>query len=266
MLLQSGSCDYELGDLPPPPAAMLQDDSQSSCQNNEIKEDDEQLPSPGNKNQISGKKDKNMSAFDFVFPQLKRIFCKYARRSLEKRHSESPGKKITRRMTGYDFIRAMRDTNVLAADIISRSDCDIVFCKWKDATNTLSFHRFAHALRALSDRASCSFEKMVAQMETAVTDQTAEHSNMKVEVPAQANYRPSSTDLPPLFQRLTDPSYFTGSHRYRFDTDGSGKGLYGRDSVAKGQGIPASTAVRFETALRRESDTRGVPLSLIMST
>ena len=37
-----------------------------------------------------------------------------------------------------------------------------------------------------------------------------------------------------IFDKLTDPALFTGHHKHRFDDDGRGKGLAGRDAVAKG--------------------------------
>lgn len=39
-----------------------------------------------------------------------------------------------------------------------------------------------------------------------------------------------------IFDRLTDASQYTGAHRHRFDSDGRGRGLAGRDSVAKSGG------------------------------
>lgn len=42
-----------------------------------------------------------------------------------------------------------------------------------------------------------------------------------------------------IFDKLTDPSLYTGSHKHRFDEDGRGRGLEGRDSVAKGLGTGA---------------------------
>eukprot|EP00163_Fabomonas_tropica_P017433 TRINITY_DN3098_c0_g3_i1.p1 TRINITY_DN3098_c0_g3~~TRINITY_DN3098_c0_g3_i1.p1 ORF type:complete len:159 (-),score=48.97 TRINITY_DN3098_c0_g3_i1:276-752(-) len=36
--------------------------------------------------------------------------------------------------------------------------------------------------------------------------------------------------------KLTDSSQYTGSHQHRFDKDGKGRGLDGRDSVATGTG------------------------------
>eukprot|EP00762_Andalucia_godoyi_P000132 ANDGO_02254.mRNA.1 hypothetical protein AMSG_11699 len=42
-----------------------------------------------------------------------------------------------------------------------------------------------------------------------------------------------------IFDRLADPSSFHGTHKHRFDKDGHGRGLDGRESVAKGPGYSA---------------------------
>eukprot|EP01050_Picozoa_sp_SAG11_P007619 SAG11_NODE_641_length_8008_cov_2.916171_8_plen_201_part_00 len=39
-----------------------------------------------------------------------------------------------------------------------------------------------------------------------------------------------------IFERLTDPEHYTGTHKHRFDYEGNGKGLAGRDSNVKGSG------------------------------
>lgn len=39
-----------------------------------------------------------------------------------------------------------------------------------------------------------------------------------------------------IFSRLTDTSGYTGAHKARFNADGTGRGLAGRDSVTKGSG------------------------------
>lgn len=39
-----------------------------------------------------------------------------------------------------------------------------------------------------------------------------------------------------VISKLTDPQLYTGTHRHRFDQDGKGRGLAGRDYVAKGEG------------------------------
>jgi hypothetical protein len=37
-----------------------------------------------------------------------------------------------------------------------------------------------------------------------------------------------------IFDKLTDSAQYTGSHKHRFDDDGKGRGLAGRDSLSKG--------------------------------
>ena len=48
-----------------------------------------------------------------------------------------------------------------------------------------------------------------------------------------------------VVDRMTDTSKYTGSHKHRFDEEGKGRGLGGRDSVAKGRGmVPGSVAAQ----------------------
>ena len=48
--------------------------------------------------------------------------------------------------------------------------------------------------------------------------------------------QPPDGASPQIFDRLTDPSLFTGAHKHRFDKKGQGRGLDGRDYVGKGSG------------------------------
>lgn len=43
-----------------------------------------------------------------------------------------------------------------------------------------------------------------------------------------------------VFDRLTNTSGYTGSHKQRFNADGSGRGLAGRDTIAKGGGTTST--------------------------
>lgn len=40
---------------------------------------------------------------------------------------------------------------------------------------------------------------------------------------------------------MTDTSKYTGSHKHRFDEEGKGRGLEGRDSIPKGKGMVAGS-------------------------
>ena len=53
-----------------------------------------------------------------------------------------------------------------------------------------------------------------------------------------------SSGKPSIFDKLTDTSLYTGTHQHRFDASGQGRGLEGRESVAKGAGgIPLKRAI-----------------------
>lgn len=59
---------------------------------------------------------------------------------------------------------------------------------------------------------------------------------------AIATHRPSAAGTSStatsggIFSKLTDASLYTGAHKERFDGDGHGRGLAGRESVGKGTG------------------------------
>ena len=44
-----------------------------------------------------------------------------------------------------------------------------------------------------------------------------------------------------IFDKLTDASLYTGTHQHRFDADGRGRGLDGRDAAPKGHGVAPKT-------------------------
>lgn len=55
-----------------------------------------------------------------------------------------------------------------------------------------------------------------------------------------------------IFDRLTDVSTYHASHRERFNADGTGRGLAGRDSVAKGNGSVGGRAGDLSSQVSRK--------------
>ena len=59
-----------------------------------------------------------------------------------------------------------------------------------------------------------------------------------------------------IYDKLTDTSLYTGAHRQRFDRAGQGRGLAGRDYVAKGNGVaPRLTGSTFDGNTNARTDT-----------
>ncbi|EGD78375.1 hypothetical protein PTSG_09442 [Salpingoeca rosetta] len=260
--------DMQASDLPPPPPAMMDEDAAN-----------EQRDS------------------------LRAVFMAYSKAipcSSTTSGDAPQRKRVRRHMTGWHFIKACRDAKVLKRTGLSRIDCDIAFSKFKNSHNALTFKQFANALAALNERPNCTCDvvQRVASFAQSLSPSSPSSSSsssspeMKQKTKkrhgssssssssSRRSRRPSTApstasaprttvvsdyddELPPLFRRLTDPRLYTGSHKHRFDEQGAGKGLYGRDSIPKGKGIPVSTCLGFETALRTASDVRGVPLATL---
>lgn len=69
-----------------------------------------------------------------------------------------------------------------------------------------------------------------------------------------------------VLDRVTDTAQYTGTHQHRFDADGHGRGLAGRDAISKGRGhTPAHANANNPADLsqlldRSAADKRGVKL------
>lgn len=59
-----------------------------------------------------------------------------------------------------------------------------------------------------------------------------------------------------IFDKLTDSSLYTGSHKNRFDATGRGLGLAGRDSTKKGNGYATAGATSVPTSFKGNTNTR----------
>ncbi|KAG2501212.1 hypothetical protein HYH03_001025 [Edaphochlamys debaryana] len=64
-----------------------------------------------------------------------------------------------------------------------------------------------------------------------------------------------------IFDKLTDSSLYTGAHKHRFDGNGNGRGLAGRDRIAKGHGLiagaPGSNVNDLSQITRSNLNTSG---------
>ena len=61
-----------------------------------------------------------------------------------------------------------------------------------------------------------------------------------------------------VLDRLTDSSKYTGTHKHRFNSDGTGRGILGRDQ-------PSQTADLSQLVNRKESNIRGVPVNAALA-
>jgi Ca2+-binding EF-hand superfamily protein len=130
------------------------------------------------------------------------------------------------RLTELDnakFAKLCRDAKLLDKRF-TKVDVDMAFAKvTPKGKRKLTFAEFERALELVAAKKGCSVEEVQA----AVAAAAPSSSGTKAEVSG-------------IVSKMTDTSQYTGAHKERFDAEGHGKGLAGRDYVPKGQGhVPA---------------------------
>ena len=122
------------------------------------------------------------------------------------------------------------------------TDVDLTFAKCKgvgEKNKHLWYDDFQKALEAMATKKGVAVDKVKDQIIAAGGPQSSG----------------TKTKTDGIYGKMTDSSQYTGAHKERFDENGKGKGLDGRDRVAKGVGSAGTGATvnREETA-----DARGV--------
>eukprot|EP01135_Chromosphaera_perkinsii_P002396 Nk52_evm2s223 gene=Nk52_evmTU2s223 len=129
-------------------------------------------------------------------------------------------------MDGAKFVKFCRDTGIVGRKV-SQTDCDIIFSKVKrKGLRKIDFQEFCDALQLISMKKH--------------PDLADEHAYVKLVQSVNSTEGPVLYGTAPIVdsvvERMTDHTKYTGSHKHRFNDDGSGKGLHGRDSISKGSG------------------------------
>ena len=136
-------------------------------------------------------------------------------------------------MDNFKFSKLCKDTQIIDKKVTT-TDVDIIFNKAKKTKTDrkLDFSQFKVALKFLAEvkypGAEDGYLKIV-QLVNATEPKTSglgSNKNLSSSTEVDANGNKTSSDS--VFDRLTDHTKYTGSHKERFDDDGKGKGLDGR--------------------------------------
>jgi len=171
------------------------------------------------------------------------LFCQYT--AFGARRGEAPKEP---ELDSKNFTKLLKDTKVLTKKFTS-NDSDIIIAKAKAASGRkssrkLDFDEFIHCLELTAAQKSVDPEKIYAKLLASSTEPTLARTQPK-----------SPSDVT---ARLTDTSQYTGAHKLRFDEEGNGKGLAGRDSAKKGGGhIPAFAVTGKRGTARAEGGGGG---------
>ncbi|KAJ3031848.1 hypothetical protein HDV00_008104 [Rhizophlyctis rosea] len=148
-------------------------------------------------------------------------------------------------MDGAKFAKFCRD-NKLITKTLTSTDVDIIFNKVKPkGARKIDWQTFLEALRLVGEKKTGkkgdeAFDTVVGQL-------------------LRAGKGPVSSGTVPqndaVIDRMTDTSMYTGTHKLRFDAEGHGRGLEGRDQPSKTNDLSKITN-RDEQA-----SVRGIPAS-----
>ncbi|KAL0476604.1 tubulin polymerization-promoting protein [Acrasis kona] len=130
-------------------------------------------------------------------------------------------------MDGKAFSKFCKDCKLINSKF-SATDVDLIFANTKvkpKAERKISYEQFLVALELIAAKKGCTMDSLTSSIQS--TNGPSTNNTQKV-------------DESGIVSKMTDASLYTGAHKSRFDEEGKGKGLEGRDSIPKGTGSPSS--------------------------
>eukprot|EP00276_Gloeochaete_wittrockiana_P001128 CAMPEP_0184670590 /NCGR_PEP_ID=MMETSP0308-20130426/82837_1 /TAXON_ID=38269 /ORGANISM="Gloeochaete witrockiana, Strain SAG 46.84" /LENGTH=374 /DNA_ID=CAMNT_0027117383 /DNA_START=201 /DNA_END=1325 /DNA_ORIENTATION=- len=123
-------------------------------------------------------------------------------------------------MTSKNFFKLCSDCKIITKSL-DKTRADLIFAQVKPkGGHTINFPEFQNAILQIAKHKSQDVQEVIAQI--CYADGPSSNA--------------TATSTGGVYAKLTDSSQYTGAHKERFNADGTGKGLAGRDSVAKGHG------------------------------
>jgi len=128
------------------------------------------------------------------------------------------GGELQTEMDGAKFAKLCRDCDLVDKNFTS-VDVDLAFTKAKTkGQRRISFAEFHDILQAMADKKGVHKSSVI-------------NTILRAEGPVILSAVSDQARMGSVLQRLTDHTRYTGSHKFRFDQEGHGRGLNGRDAV-----------------------------------
>lgn len=138
-------------------------------------------------------------------------------------------------MTGKNFDKWLKDAGIIDQKNITTTMTGIAFSKVAGAKKKTNFDETKQVIANVAkDRASAS--KRDVQQE--IDEICRKLERIDAPVINSANAKASTGES--VYQRLTDHTKYTGSHKERFDEAGKGRGKAGRENVVENTGYVSS--------------------------
>ncbi|KAI8852913.1 p25-alpha-domain-containing protein [Chytridium lagenaria] len=129
-------------------------------------------------------------------------------------------------LDGPRFAKFARDTGLVDGKKVTATDIDIIFNKTKSKGNRrIDWPVFLEAVQLIA-------EKRYPEK----SDQQALHCTLYdvcIRSPGGPAKKGTTVQADAVLDRLTDTTAYTGTHKSRFDENGNGRGLAGRDTGSK---------------------------------
>ncbi|KAF8366740.1 tppp-1 [Pristionchus pacificus] len=136
-------------------------------------------------------------------------------------------------MTGKNFDKWLKDAGVLDPKGVTTTVTGIAFSKVTGTKKKATFPETKQVLiRVAEDRASQTKKPVQDELDVII------EKLAKLEAPTVNSAAKANADG--VYSRLTDHTKYTGAHKERFNTDGSGKGKAGREELIEQTGYVAS--------------------------
>lgn len=130
------------------------------------------------------------------------------------------------------WFKCINEMGLIDNRTLSRPEVDLIFSKVKaKGERRLAFAQFCEGMLMIARKKAGRPESDAAPEDEA--DLAAILAKANVEASVAGTTVPVKSSI---VDRLTDTKLYTGAHKQRFDEDGRGRGLEGRDSVSKGAG------------------------------
>ena len=122
-------------------------------------------------------------------------------------------------MTGKNFTKLCKDSGILDKKVTT-TDLDIEFSKKIPKGKKMSFKNFEAVIQILAAKKGVEADILYGKIKAAQPGMTGTTKALKVGG----------------VERMTDTSLYTGAHKERFNSDGTGRGLEGRNNSVDDSG------------------------------
>uniref|UniRef100_A0A915Q2R4 P25-alpha n=1 Tax=Setaria digitata TaxID=48799 RepID=A0A915Q2R4_9BILA len=136
-------------------------------------------------------------------------------------------------MTGKNFDKWLKDGGVIDNKNITTTMTGIAFSKVTGPKKKANFNETKDVLIAVAEDRARTTKKEPQEELDAIIDKLS-----KLEAPSLKGVAKASADG--VYNRLTDHTKYTGSHKERFDAEGKGRGKLGREDIVEQTGYVAA--------------------------